>query len=71
MTKKPKVGDLLRYDDHSYCIVTKQVQDYDGLWFWNVEWILCVDPRWYEDEESRLKYYMEHFSYDSWANLSG
>jgi hypothetical protein len=67
MKNPPKIGDLLRYDDHSYCIVTEHHKDTP---YWNLEWILAVDPSWYREEQSRFRYYMEHFSFDSWANLS-
>ena len=70
MTKKPKVGDLLRFDEHSYCIVTRQVQNYDGHWNWDIHWIMAIDPQWYRDEYSTDRYSMEHFSFDNWVNLS-
>jgi hypothetical protein len=68
MTKPPKVGDLLRFDNHSYCIVTKQHRK--DITYWDVEWILAIEPKWYLEESTRYKYHMEHFSFDSWVNLS-
>ena len=68
MTNKPKVGDLLRFDDHSYCIVTRQVQNYDGNWCWDIHWIMATNPSWYHNSTDR--YSLNHFSYDGWVNLS-
>ena len=68
MKNKPKVGDLLRFDDHSYCIVTRQVQNYDGNWCWDIHWIMATNPSWYHNSTDR--YSLNHFSYDGWVNLS-
>lgn len=70
MKTKPKVGDLLKYDDHSYCIVIEQDETASGVPFWNIRWLMAVDPLWYRDEQSQFYYYMDHFSLDSWVNLT-